>query len=399
MKSVIKSNRIYTENGIVSGYLVLENGVIKEITDNKPSNIEIEDFTNKRVIPGIIDIHNHGFGGWSMTDDAEIKDVKGFAHSLATVGVTGVLPTAKEEAFEAIADTMAQSYVGANIYGMHSEGPFWARGGEKTIGLTWPLPDLEETKRLVEKAKGSMKMMAIAPELPNAYNVIKYLHEQNIKVACCHTNSYADDIYKAEKEVKLDIATHLGNGMRGIHHRDVGALGGLLLENNIYYELIADLNHICPDMIRIMFKLQPCDKFCLISDSNYMAGLPTGVYLRYGREMFSDEKGLIKNSDGRICGSGKWVLFNMSQLEKVVGVDFENIVKMASLNPAKFLNIDHLTGSIKVGKQADIAIIDDDFNCYKTYVKGEVAFDKKSDDVNSIFNQEALSKKVRELNS
>lgn len=397
MKKALKSNRIYTEDGIIDGYVIIDQEHIVGIEKEAPMDCDVEDWNGYRIIPGIIDIHNHGFGGWSMTDDASIKDVKGFAHSLATVGVTGILPTAKEGAFEAIADTMQEAYVGAHIYGMHSEGPYWARGGENTIGEEWPLPDINETKRLIDKAKGSMVMMAIAPELPKAYDVINYLHEQGIKVACCHTAAYAEDIYKAQREVKFDIATHLGNGMRGIHHRDVGVLGALLLEGNLFYEVIADLNHLCPDMLRIMFKLQPYDKFCLISDSNFMAGLPTGVYMRYGREMFSDEQGLIKNSDGRICGSGKWVLFNMKQLEKVVKVDFEEIVKMASLNPARYLNIEDKTGSIKVGKQADIAIIDDDFNCHKTYVMGNVAFDVNKDNVHDIYNAEAMARKVREL--
>lgn len=397
MRKALKSNRIYTEEGIVDGYVIIDHETIIDIVTLLPNDCAIEDWSEYRIIPGIIDIHNHGFGGWSMTDDATIKDVKGFVHSLATVGVTGVLPTAKEDAFEAIADAMKEEYVGAHIYGMHSEGPYWARGGENTIGEKWPVPDVNETKRLIEKAKGSMVMMAIAPELPHAYDVIKYLHKEGIKVACCHTAAYAKDIYEAQKEVKFDIATHLGNGMRGIHHRDVGVLGALLLEDTLYYEVIADLNHICPDMLKIMFKLQPYDKFCLISDSNFMAGLPTGVYMRYGREMYSDEQGLIKNTDGRICGSGKWVLFNMKQLETQVYVDFEDIVKMASLNPAKYLQIDDKTGSIKAGKQADIAIIDDNFICHKTYVMGKEAFDVKKDDVMEIFNSEAMARKLREL--
>ena len=103
---------------------------------------QIFDFEDQRIIPGIIDIHNHGFGGWSMTDPAKEKDVKGFAKAVASVGVTGVLPTAKEEAFEAIADCTGQPLDGARIHGVHSEGPFWARGGENTVGEDYPLPDV-----------------------------------------------------------------------------------------------------------------------------------------------------------------------------------------------------------------------------------------------------------------
>lgn len=390
---IIKSNHIFTESRERSGYLVIEDGKIKDILETYEGTVDY-DYSDKRVIPGIIDIHNHGFGGWSMTDDASEDIVRGYVKALTTIGVTTCLPTAKEGAFEAIADVMNGEYTGARIEGIHSEGPFWARGGENTIGMTWPLPDVEETKRLVTKAKGVMKMMAIAPELPGAYDVIDYLHSENIKVACCHTKAKAEDIRKANDQVGLDIATHLGNGMQGIHHRNVGALGGLLLEDNLMYEVITDLNHICADMLKLMFRIQPYEKFCLISDSNFIAGLPVGTYIRYGREMYADEKGLILNSDGRICGSGKWVLSNMEKLENVVGVAFDEIVKMASLNPARFLHIEDKTGSIKKGKDADVVVIDDNYNCLLTLVKGQVCYDASKDNQHDYFNHEALKLKV-----
>ena len=102
MRTVLRSRRIVTEQGIVDGVIEIEDGKIVRIGPAAgPADFDFED---QRIIPGIIDIHNHGFGGWSMTDPAKEKDVKGFAKAVASVGVTGVLPTAKEEAFEAIAD-------------------------------------------------------------------------------------------------------------------------------------------------------------------------------------------------------------------------------------------------------------------------------------------------------
>ena len=99
-----------------------------------------------------------------MTDPCTDEDVLGYVKALASIGITGILPTAKEDAFEAIVRVMDQVYEGAVIYGIHSEGPFWARGGEKTVGLTWPAPDVEETERLIQKTHGKMKVMAIAPD-------------------------------------------------------------------------------------------------------------------------------------------------------------------------------------------------------------------------------------------
>lgn len=391
----LKSNHILTEEGFRSGYLTVEDGKIAAVSPEYSGTYE--DLGDLSIYPGLIDIHNHGFGGWSMTDPCEETDIRGYAKAVTSVGITGILPTAKESAFRAIARVMDEEYEGARVLGIHSEGPFWARGGENTVGESWPLPSVEETKRLVELAGGKMAVMAIAPELPGAWDVIRYLHQQNIRVACCHTKAKAQDIYDAHKNAGLDIATHLGNGMQGIHHRDVGALGALLLLDDIRYEVIGDLNHICADMLRIMFKLQPYRKFCLISDSNFIAGLPTGVYMRYGREMFANEKGLILNSDGRICGSGKWVLYNVGQLVKVVGVPEEEAVKMASINPAAYLGIDEITGSIRPGKRADLAIVDSSFTCQRTYVCGKMAFDREKIPAEELFNPEAMKRRVRDL--
>ena len=387
-----KSERILTENGFVNGYITICDGTIEKISTEWDG--EYEDVGHTGIFPGIIDVHNHGFGGWSMTDPCTDEDIRGYVKALASIGITGILPTAKEDAFEAIARVMDQEYEGAVIYGIHSEGPFWARGGEKTVGQTWPAPDVAETERLIEKAHGKMKVMAIAPELPGAYDVIRCLHKHQIKVACCHTAAYAKDIYEAKKMAGFDIATHLGNGMRGIHHRDVGTLGALLLLDNIYYEVITDLNHICPDMLKIMFKLQPYSKFCLISDSNFIAGLPTGTYIRYGRENYADEKGLILNSDGRICGSGSWVLRNIKQLVTKVGVPVEQAFYMASINPARYLGTDGETVSLQTGKRADMIFVNDDFVCERTFVGGKLVYDRNIDTPETIFNAEALKLKV-----
>ncbi len=393
MKQAIKSTRILTEGGWIDGYVLIEEKRIKAIVESINEEIAVIDYGNQRVIPGIIDIHNHGFGGWSMTDPATEKEVAGFAKAVASVGVTTVLPTAKEEAFEAIATWMQHPTDGARVFGIHSEGPFWARGGENTVGESWPLPSVEEAKRLVEKCHGQMKMMAIAPELEGAYDVIRYLHDQKILVASAHTKANAAQIQDAVKYAGLDIVTHLCNGMQGIHHRDAGALGAYLLEDQLYYELITDLNHVCPDMIRLVFRCQPYDKFLLISDSNYIAGLPSGKYIRYNKVMLADEKGLIKDLHGRICGSGKYVLYNMKQLDEVLHIPFEKISQMASLNPARFLSIAEETGSLRAGKYADLIVISDEYECEATYVEGKLVY-RKHDEV---FNQEALNKRIGDL--
>lgn len=388
-----KCNRIVTLTGIQTGYILIQDDKIVDLVNKVDPKIDVVDYSDLIMLPGIIDVHNHGFAGWSMTDYATIEEVQGYLKSLCSVGVTTVLPTAKPEAFESIANvcTIGNS-LGASVYGIHSEGPFWARGGENTVGESWPKPSVELTREYIDKANGCLKMMAIAPELEGANDVIHYLHQHNIKVAACHTKAKSQEIKDALKDGGFDIVTHLCNGMQGIHHRDVGALGQFLLTDNIYYELIADLNHVCADMIGLILKLVGTDRICLISDSNYMANMPVGRYERYGKEMIVDENGLIKDVHGRICGSGKYVLFNMKQLMKYCGVSLVDVSKMASYNPAKFLGIDHLTGSLGYGKYADFTVIDDDFNCQATYVHGSLRYDVSLS--NDLINPKAYERKL-----
>lgn len=392
MKKIFKSERIFVNDKFVSGYLVVSGSKIVEFCKNIDKDETFVDYGSDMILPGFIDIHNHGFAGWSMTDPIEADVVHGFAKAMSSVGVTTVLPTATPDAFEVIAQVMDTDVVGARIYGIHSEGPFWARGGENTVNENYPKPTIEETKRLIELADNKLVFMAIAPERENAHEVIKYLNDQNIKVAIAHTRATADQIYDTLETVKIDAVTHLGNGMQGIHHRDVGTLGAVLLSDNLYYEIITDMNHINADILKIMFKLQPYEKFIMISDSNYMAGMPVGVYERHGESRTMNEKGLILNEDGRIVGSGTNMLYNIEQLVDCVDVPLEQAIKMSTVIPARFLEEDHRIGFLARNYDADFTIIDDNYKCKETYVAGVKVYDSSTD--LDIVNPEAIRRKL-----
>ena len=132
-----KSSRIFTPHGVIDGYLIVNNDKIADVLPCVDDDTEVVDYESYMIMPGIIDIHNHGFAGWSMTDAIEDNDVISYKKALCSVGVTTVLPTAKIEAFSSISNIMRyEDYNGAIIHGIHSEGPFWARGGENTVGET-----------------------------------------------------------------------------------------------------------------------------------------------------------------------------------------------------------------------------------------------------------------------
>lgn len=388
-----KCHKIVTPHGVIDGALKVDGSTILDVVETIPDDGSIMDYSDYTMIPGIIDMHNHGFAGWSMTDKIQAQDVYGYTKALPSVGVTMVMPTAKPQAFKAIVDVIeAHDNIHTRIHGIHFEGPFWARGGENTVGETWPQPSIDLTKEYIDLANGHLKEMAIAPELNGADQVIRYLHENHIKVAACHTKASGEEIIALHHRLGLDIVTHLCNGMDGIHHRHMGALGGFLLLDDIYYELIADLNHVSATMIDLIFKIIDKSRICLISDSNYMANMPTGSYERYGKTMVIDEHGLIKDQHGRICGSGKYVLFDMYQLYTHNHVGLVDLCRMASTNPAIYLGIQEDYGSLQGGRKADFVLIDDQFNACYTYINGQCVYDHNHHD--DLINPKAYSRKL-----
>ena len=151
MIKYIHSSRIYTQYGLKSGFLKIKNKKISNILSSPDENGEIFEYEDNRVIPGIIDVHNHGYGGWSMTDPVTVDIFHGYLKACASIGITTVLPTTTKNspAIEGIIEGMSADCVGSKAYGIHSEGPFWARGGENTVGESWPDPSIEMTKDFI----------------------------------------------------------------------------------------------------------------------------------------------------------------------------------------------------------------------------------------------------------
>ncbi|MEM1485723.1 N-acetylglucosamine-6-phosphate deacetylase [Oscillospiraceae bacterium PP1C4] len=379
MKTYIKSKRIYTQSGCVSGILVIEDGKIAELL-SYDSSVEsaVEDYSNDIIIPGIIDIHNHGFKGKSVCAErtqASRDELDEYLRRLTSVGVTGVTPTATPEYFGIIADAVEQEHSGAQILGIYSEGPFGTRVGENAAEeFDYLKPDLKLTEDFIKKARGQLKIMSIAPEAEGADKVIDYLLSQGITVAAYHTNANFKQM-KAGFDKGISLVTHTGNVMTGIHHRDIGALGAALLDEHANCEIITDFYHLCPEMLKLMFKIKDYSKFILVSDSVVLSGVEPGEYTLMANIVVTvGEDGYIRDKGGRLCGSSKYVLYGMRNLVKELGIPMERVIEMASLNPAKILGASDTKGSIAKGKDADLAVLDADFNCLATYVRGKLEF-------------------------
>lgn len=370
-------DEIYLEDTCISAVIELENGKFKCIEEGKGTCDK--DYEGYRILPGLIDIHTHGYNGHS-SQDVKVEHFHALREDMAKLGVTGFLVTAGEhsendiENLTCIKEAIASQDLtkGAQILGIHMEGPF-LNPKRRGAFLEHQLLDIDVSlmEEYIKASGNQIRYITIAPELDPDGSFIQFLNEHHIKVAGGHTIATYQQYTKAIKQ-GLAASTHTGNAMSQMDRRDVGTLGAALLSDDIYCEAICDLHHVSKEMLEIMFRVKSegLKKFIMISDSTCLSGLKPGSYTWGEEEMIVTEDGLVKAIDGTICGSCKSMLDGVRNLDKIMHKDMNDILYMASLNPAKLLGIDDKKGSIKVGKDADFIIVDKDDQLKAVYING-----------------------------
>lgn len=403
---LIRSTRIYTEDGVLDGWMRVEDGRILQMGLG-----EIEgaiNFGSLRVIPGIFDTHVHGTQGYTLWDEGGTGDfgphLRGFLKGIASEGVTLVLPTLFSasgdsdgalEVLRNVASLTGKPQNGANVAGVHFEGPYLNRVGEKGVRPKTPIINLEFVKKAIEAADGNLKMMGLAPELPQAEELVNLLTENGVIAAFTHSDCNSAQAF-ASFDLGITVATHLCNVMTGVHHRDVGGLGAALLDERVACELICDGLHVSNPMIQIVMRAKPHDKILLISDCTGYSGAPSGTYrgfLGHSGQVIVDDLGFVREPGGRLRGSSKPVLYGIGNLVENLHMDINDVLKMAALNPARKYGFGDRKGSLKVGKDADFVVITDDYQALETYVEGRRVFDRATEG-DSIFNKMMLDYRV-----
>jgi len=385
---IIHSSNIYMEDGLKSGYLEIEDRKIKRFY---PENIDIKadiDYKSNRIIPGIFDTHNHGGFGYDMIRASKKEDIKALLKAEASLGVVNMMPTTSGLTnISLLADEVGIDQDGTRILGIHSEGPWGSRVGEKGVNLGYPKPDIEIAKQMVADGKGYLKLVDIAPEVEGALEIIKYFVSEGVNVGMYHTNAN----YK-EANIGIDtgasVATHLGNVMTGLHHRDVGTLGACLLRDEVDCEMICDGFHISLPMIQIYLKCKDHNQLMMVSDNVLYANIPEGRYTGMVDNKQSDrayinisKEGYILSDTGRISGSSKPVLYGIKNLVEELKVPMEECCKFFSYNPIRKYSDPNKKGSLKEGKDADFVVISDDYKAIATYSEGRIIYDIYDSDV------------------
>lgn len=337
---------------------------------------DIMDMTGKYILPGFIDVHIHGARGIMVSDDKpDIEEILKFE---ATQGVTGIALSLAVCEFENmlkqidVAVEQESKLVTTKILAINAEGPFLSqkyRGAmeEKCI-LT---PDIDKLKEMIERGKGLLKIVAVAPEEDNAIDFIEYAVKNGITVSIGHTNADYEQTIQAI-DAGATHAVHTFNAMRPFNHRDPGVIGALLTDDRINCEAICDYIHLNPVTIDIIYKLKGADRMIIVSDSVSAAGIDVEEFDFNGRKC-TVEDGTVRLPDGTICGSSRTLLNGVQHLLKR-GVPIVDVVKMASFNPAKSIKADDNVGSITVGKSADLVVLDNEYNVVHTFINGDCVY-------------------------
>ena len=372
MKAII-NGRIVTPTGTLEGKALLFDEKIRGIVS--PAEIgdaEVIDAEGKYIVPGLIDIHIHGYQG-ADASDGDAEAVVRMAEGLAKNGVTAWLPTtmtisyeALYKAFDSIRVAMKNNPNGAVILGVNSEGPFICESKKGAQNGAHIRPcDVA----FLKEQSDIIRVFTVAPEEPGNMQAIREVAaETNILISIGHSSAkYPTAMESIEAGVRH--ATHLFNAMTALAHRDPGIVGAVLSDERVSAELICDTFHVNPALFPLLSKIKG-DKLVMITDCLRAGGLEDGEYDLGGQTVVLKDN-LCRLLDGTIAGSVLTLNKGILNMLKNTTLPVHICVKMASLNPACALGVDKTKGSIEVGKDADLFLADDEFNTYGTFIGGK----------------------------
>ena len=378
---VIKNGRVLdNSNSFLERDILIENKTISGIgifDNHEADSNEVIDASGLTAVPGLIDIHTHGGMGIDIVNCA-LNELKALTLFYASQGVTSFLPTiatvSKDKikaSLKKISELAKENYRGSRILGIHMEGPYISdeyRGAQNKDDIK--IPDIDEFDEYYRYSNGTVKMVTIAPEIENALDMIKHLAYKGIVVSIGHTGAEYSTCIEAIKN-GAKSATHFLNGMRGFHQHEPSIVGAAL-ENDIYCEIICDGRHLHPGTVRMLLKVKGPDRLIMVTDSMMAAGLGNGIFEGFNRIFVKD--GDARLEDGTRAGSTLTAINAVKNTISFSKGRLEEIVRMMTVNPAKLLSVYSRKGSLEPGKDADIVLLDDDFNIVCTIVEGEVIY-------------------------
>ena len=344
--------------------VICEDGFVCDITSGfVPHGCEVIDINGKYLIPGMVDVHTHGIGGYDFTNASE-EQIKEMCQVYAKNGTTSVMATLASTSMSRLINSifainpnrLNEDSKGANIIGIHMEGRYLSlekRGAHAIEYLA--KPDLNELKALTDAMLPAPMHFSVAPELEGSEAFIKKIVELGGTVGIAHTNATYEQAYTAIKEWGATSFTHTFNAMTSVHHRSPGATVCAMTCDEAYAEVISDGHHLDPAIVNLIYKAKPKDKMVLITDSLAAAGKPEGEYELAGAKYIVKD-GHCVNEFGTIAGSILTMFEGLKNFMRFCNVPLIHALKYATINPAKMVNADFI-GKIEKNYQADFIVI------------------------------------------
>lgn len=377
MKGLKNVTAYIAGKGLIKTDIAIEDGKIAAI-----GKLDVEPIfeTDGIVLPGFIDEHIHGAGGADAMDGTE-EALQSISEYVAKEGTTGFLATTMTQSPENIGKALKNvknvrekgEYKGAEVLGVHLEGPFISPkhvGAQPLEYVAKPAP--ETFDKYNELSGGNIKIVTLAPEVEGGLDLVKHLKNIGVVASIGHTGAKFSDVEAAVAAGASNV-THTYNAQTPLHHREAGVVGAAMLFDELNCEMICDTIHVSVPAIRIFVKNKPHDKFTLITDAMRAKGMPDGLSELGGQQVFV-KNGEARLADGTLAGSVLKMNVAIKNLVEKVGVSLTEAVDFASANPAKNLGLYDERGSIEVGKRADFAVMDKDFNILCTVVGGKVVY-------------------------
>lgn len=373
----IQSKRVWIGEVFVPAQLVLADGKIVQILPYGKEPCDV-DYGEKRIVPGFIDVHTHGAYGYD-TNDGTPEGLRDWMRRIPEEGVTAILPTTVTQMEDVLTQAVAnvakvaeEGYEGAEILGIHFEGPYLDMGKK---GAQPPeavvKPDVEQFKRYQKAAKGMIRYITLAPEHDENHELTRYCAQNGVVVSMGHSNASYDEAMMGIANGATSV-THAFNAMSGFASREPGLLGAAMRARGIYSECICDLCHSHVASLNVFFASKGRDYTMLISDSLRAKGCPAGGHYTLGGheiEIGADGLARLKGTD-TIAGSTLHINIGLKNLVEKAQVPFDQALNSCTINPARCLRVDDRKGRLAAGYDADIVVLEDDYSVAQTYCRG-----------------------------
>ena len=362
--------------------ILIENGTITQIGQVESSTAldKTLDAQGRIIAPGFIDIHIQGAGGADVLDATD-EALTAISQTCARFGTTGFLattvfkPSQKNQHLTLAAQSVGRDFGGANLLGIHLEGPFIS---PQKRGMVLPECLSPPSSKLLDEIQditnGKLKIMTIAPELSGSPQLIQRLVDSNVIASFGHSNATYEQTLNGFS-AGISHVTHMFNTMPSLHHRSPGPLIAIFQTKHITTQLITDGVHIHPSVLRFAFETLGPNRIIPITDGMQAVGLPDGKYIYNGVE-YESKNGAARYKDGTLIGTALGLSQLLQKLMAFTDCPLDVAIKTVTKNPAGLLHLEHKKGTIEPGKDADLVLLDDDRSVHTTIVVGKIVFQK-----------------------